>query len=108
MPSRDDPSSQPPAIALPPTAQTGAKVFARFSLMKELGRGGFGVVWLAQDEELDLSVALKFLPELVARDEDSIEELKREIKRGLVLNHTGIVRVHNFLRDETIAAISME
>jgi len=40
------------------------------------------VVWLAQDEELELSVALKFLPEMVARDEDSIEELKREIKRA--------------------------
>jgi TPR repeat protein/serine/threonine protein kinase len=108
MPSSDVPSSPIPAIALPPTAHEGAKVFGRFSLVRELGRGGFGVVWLAQDEELELSVALKFLPEMVARDEDSIEELKREIKRGLALNHAGIVRVHNFLRDEAIAAISME
>lgn len=83
-------------------------MLGRFELIKELGRGGFGVVWQARDKELGLDVALKFLPELVARDPESIEDLKREIRRGLKLTHPGIVRVHNFLRDEQLAAIAME
>ena len=95
-------------VSLPHLIAGGSRVFDRYRLVRELGRGGFGVVWLARDEELEIDVALKFLPDLVARDEESIAELKKEIKRGLALNHTGIVRVHNFLRDEVTAAISME
>jgi hypothetical protein len=86
----------------------GAVVFGRFKLQSELGRGGMGVVWLAHDERIDVPVALKFLPDVVARDTESVDELKRELRRGLNLTHPGIVRVYSFEQDEHGAAIAME
>ena len=86
----------------------GTKVFGRYLLEKEVGRGGMGVVWLAHDERVDMHVALKFLPDVVARDAECVDELKRELRRGLNLTHPGIVRVFSFEQDEQGAAISME
>jgi serine/threonine protein kinase len=86
----------------------GSKVFGRYRLEKELGRGGMGVVWLAHDERVDVHIALKFLPDVVARDAECVDELKRELRRGLNLTHPGIVRVYSFEQDEQGAAISME
>src|SRR5204863_1044244 len=86
----------------------GAVVFGRYKLESELGRGGMGVVWLAHDERVDMDVALKFLPDVVARDAECVDELKRELRRGLNLTHPGIVRVFSFEQDEQGAAISME
>ncbi len=87
---------------------SGQKVFNRYTLQKILGRGGMGVVWLARDGELDREVALKFLPEVVAMDKQSILELKRETRRSLELTHPHIVRIYDFVQDGRTAAISME
>jgi len=86
----------------------GQKVFGRYTLKKILGRGGMGIVWLARDEELEREVALKFLPEIVALDRESVTELKRETRRNLELTHPHIVRIHDFVQDGQSAAISME
>ena len=86
----------------------GQKAFNRYTLRKILGRGGMGVVWLARDEELEIDVALKFLPEIVAMDKESVGELKRETRRNLGLTHPHIVRVYDFVQGPTTAAISME
>jgi serine/threonine protein kinase/formylglycine-generating enzyme required for sulfatase activity len=88
--------------------RTGQKLFNRFALIRKLGQGGMGVVWLARDEMLELDVALKFLPEAMRADPGAIDGLKRETRRALKLTHPSIVRVHDFIVDEEIAAISME
>lgn len=82
--------------------------FRRYREEREIGRGGMGVVLLAHDVELGLPVALKMLPEAVARDAEAIAGLKAEVLKGMALTHPGIVRVHNFERDERGAAVVME
>src|SRR6266498_344730 len=87
---------------------SGQKVFDRYTLVKVLGRGGMGIVWLARDEELERDVALKFLPDLMIQDHAVFDQLKRETKRCLELTHPHIVRIHDFVHDERSGCISME
>ena len=87
---------------------SGQTVFGRYTLIKVLGRGGMGIVWLARDEELERDVALKFLPDLMIQDRALSDQLKRETKRCLELTHPHIVRIHDFVHDERSGCISME
>jgi hypothetical protein len=84
------------------------KLFGRYALDRLIGRGGMGMVWLAQDEKLDQWVALKFLPETLRLDSSALDDLKRETRRGLALAHPHIVRIYDFVDDSNSAAISME
>jgi serine/threonine protein kinase len=86
----------------------GLKVFERYTLVRQLGRGGMGVVWLARDEKLDLEMALKFLPENLVHDEVALDDLRRETRRCLKLTHQNIVHVFDLVDDEATAAIAME
>lgn len=86
----------------------GQRVFGRYTLIKALGRGGMGVVWLARDEELERNVALKFLPELIVHDRAVLGDMKRETRRSLDLTHKNIVRIYDFVHSEQSGCISME
>jgi serine/threonine protein kinase len=86
----------------------GQKVFNRYTLVKTLGRGGMGVVWLARDEELERNVALKFLPELIVHDRAVLGDMKRETRRSLDLTHKNIVRIYDFVHSDQSGCISME
>ncbi len=86
----------------------GQKLFSRYTLIKILGRGGMGIVWLARDEELEREVALKFLPDVIVHDRAVLNELKRETRRSLELTHKNIVRIYDFVHDERSGCISME
>ena len=87
---------------------SGQKLFNRYTLKRILGRGGMGVVWLARDDVLEREVALKFLPEIVVFDRAMLNDLKRETNRSLELTHKNIVRIYDFVYDETSGCISME
>jgi serine/threonine protein kinase/Tfp pilus assembly protein PilF len=87
---------------------SGQRVFGRYTLVKVLGRGGMGIVWLARDEELERDVALKFIPDLMIQDHAVFDQLKCETKRCLELTHPHIVRIHDFVHDERSGCISME
>jgi hypothetical protein len=87
---------------------SGQKLFKRYRLIKTLGRGGMGIVWLARDEELERDVALKFLPDLVIHDRAVLNDLKRETRRSLELTHKNIVRIYDFVHDDISGCISME
>ncbi|HWY49946.1 MAG TPA: protein kinase [Chthoniobacterales bacterium] len=86
----------------------GQKIFDRYTLKRILGRGGMGVVWLANDDELEREVALKFLPELLVLDRGVLTDLKRETRRSLELTHKNIVRIYDFTNDKSTGCISME
>lgn len=96
----------PEILLLKPGAQVGSN---RFVLLKELGRGGMGVVWLAQDERLREPVALKFLPPEIRVDPVALDDLRRETSRSRKLSHPHIIRIHD-LHEETggLAFIAME
>jgi serine/threonine protein kinase len=89
-------------------ATGGQIVFGRYKLVKVLGQGGMGIVWLARDQELERDVALKFLPDLTIQDRTLLDQLKRETKRCLELTHSHIVRIYDFIHDERSGCISME
>src|SRR5271154_4718932 len=95
---------------MPSPLQPSHKVGAgRFTLVRPLGRGGMGEVWLAQDERLREPVALKFLPPEVRADPAALDDLRRETAKSHRLTHPNIVRIHDFHEPEGEPAfISME
>jgi hypothetical protein len=67
----------------------------KYSIEVELGRGGMGIVYLALDVRLDRPVALKVLPEHMARDSDLRERFLREARTAAKLAHPNIVPIHS-------------
>jgi parallel beta-helix repeat protein len=90
--------------------EPGWRFAGRYRMENLIGRGGMGVVWRAQDETLDRTVALKFLVETLVHDPMAIDDLKRETRRALELTHHNIVRVYDFVEDrgESLVGIAME
>jgi len=94
----------------PTILQPGQK-FAngRFVLIRPLGRGGMGEVWLARDGRLQEEVALKFLPPEIRGDLAALDDLRRETSRSHKLSHPNIVRIHDLHEEEGgLAFIIME
>jgi serine/threonine protein kinase len=103
--------SQPEPSRFPETAQVPAgneTIFGRFELIRKLGQGGMGQVWLARDQMLDREVALKFLPDMLVHDPAALEDLRAETRRALRLTHEGIVRTYDFYCADQMACIAME
>jgi len=84
------------------------RVFGHYVLQRQLGAGGMGEVWLAQDEQLEEQVALKFVLPYVRTDKRAVELLKQEVRTAHRLSHPNIVRVYSYLEDCVFAAVSME
>lgn len=77
---------------------TGGRVGnGRFSLLRLLGKGGMGEVWLAKDEQLDEEVAIKRLPTEVGMDAMALSDMRREVQKNRVLSHPNIVRLHDLV-----------
>ena len=70
-----------------------AAVAGRYSLERELGRGGMGVVYLAREVRLDRPVAVKLLPPAQARDAALRERFLREARTAAKLSHPHIVPI---------------
>jgi len=70
----------------------------RYVLLRELGRGARGVVWLARDNQMDEDVAIKRLPPELAADSVALNDLKRETQKCRRLSHPHIIRIHDFVK----------
>ncbi|MEO8337394.1 MAG: serine/threonine-protein kinase, partial [bacterium] len=71
-----------------------AALAGEYSLQRELGRGGMGIVYLARDVQLDRDVAIKVLPTHMARTPESRERFVREARTAAGLSHPNIVPIH--------------
>jgi serine/threonine protein kinase len=68
---------------------------AHYQILEELGRGGMGVVYKAQDIKLDRIVALKFLPQALVSSPDDTMRFEQEAKAISALNHPNIATIHD-------------
>jgi tetratricopeptide (TPR) repeat protein len=83
------------------------RVIGPYRLVEKIGEGGMGVVWMARDTSLDRDVALKFLPEALARDPERLARFEREAKAVAALAHPGILAIHGFGEDDgTVYAVT--
>jgi serine/threonine protein kinase/Tol biopolymer transport system component len=84
------------------------KTLGRYRIVGKIGAGGMGEVWRARDESLDRDVALKILPDAMARDPERRKRFEREAKTVAAMQHPNIVTIHSIEEADGVHFLTME
>ncbi len=102
------PSSHPSSSSVHGRFEPGTRLGTRYRVVGLLGRGGMGEVYRADDLELNQSVALKFLPEKVARNAADLARLRQEVRIARQISHPNVCRTYDISEVDGQVFVVME